>query len=333
MKKEFAGYYSPSDQEFAELWATARIMVDANVLLAAYSVSPSTREELFKLLERVRDRLWIPHQFALEYQRNRCERILEQVKYYDDTHKILRAVIDDQFRSRTHHPFLPAELENGLEEVCAHLLAGKDEQEKLLTTDPHFERTTELFEGNVGGPYHESELNKVYDAGAKRYDRKIPPGYADRQKPEPGRYGDYVGWRQILDFATKNNVPVILITDDDKEDWWRKERGKTYGPHPELVVEFRSCCSSSFYMYSSDRFLELSEKYLGEAVDQKAVDELKERRESETQAEVAKATEVNVGDSLSTKPSTYVLEVVTAEKPDLFAPKTTGEELVKPEEK
>jgi PIN like domain len=333
MRKTFVGYYTPSESEFAELWANGRIVVDANVLLAVYGVSPSTRETLLNLLESVKERLWIPNHFALEYQRNRLAKILEQVKHYEDARKHLKTILDDQFRSRTQHPFVSEQVETGLEEICNNLLEGKTEQEKLLTSDPHFIRTTELFQGRVGAPYSEPDLAQAYEAARKRFSAQVPPGFKDSDKPEPARYGDYVGWRQILDFAVKDSASVILVTDDAKEDWWRREGSQTFGPRPELVVEFRSCCSGLFYMYSSDRFLERSGKYIGGPVDLKAINELKERRESEPPPSVTKATAATISDLLPIKATGYISDRERSEeKPVLDTPKSMAEDIEKPEE-
>jgi len=309
MKNTFIGYYRPSENEFAELWAKANVVVDANVLLAVYGVSPLTAEALLRLLEleTIKTRLWIPHQFALEYQRNRRGKILDQVKNYEDTHRDLRTILDDQFRSNRQHPFVSEETEKELERTCENLLEGKTKQESLLKSDHYFDRTTELFQGRVGAPFSDPELKQVYEAASLRFDKKIPPGFKDADKPVPERFGDYVGWRQILDFGLKNNASVMLITDDAKEDWWRQERGKPIGPRPELVAEFRSCCSALFYMYPSDRFLELSATYLGRAVDPKAISELKERRESEAAPDVMKSTGV-VATELPLKSAGYIPE-------------------------
>jgi len=314
MRDIFAGYYAPSEEEFAQLWANGRIVVDANVLLTVYGLSPVTRDALLQLLESLRERLWIPYQFAFEYQKNRMEKILEQIKHYEDAHKALRAILEEEFRSRTRHPFVSETVELGLEHICNALLDGKIEQEKLLFSDPYFARVTELFEGKVGGPYNETELSQTFETARKRFSERVPPGFQDADKPEPARFGDYVGWRQILDFAVKNNTSVILVTDDSKDDWWRKERGKTFGPRPELIAEFQRCCSGLFYMYPSDRFLALSERYLGSIVDPSAVSELKERRESEPPREVIKASAAPLPDVPPMKTSSSIPEGEAEEK-------------------
>lgn len=333
MKKSFIGYYTPTESEFGQLWSSARIVVDANVLLAVYGLSPSTRDTLLAVLEIVRERLWIPNQFALEFQRNRVARILEEVKHYEDARRNLKSILDDQFRSRTRHPFVSEGIEKELEGICENMLQGKMEQEKLLSSDPHFAKITQLFEGRVGAPYNENDLGQAYDVARKRFSERVPPGYKDSDKPEPERYGDYVGWRQILDFATKNQASVILVTDDTKEDWWRREGAQTFGPRPELVAEFRGYCSGLFYMYSSDRFLEQSIGYIGALVDLKAINELKERRESEPSQDVQKPI-ISVPPDLSvTKPTVYIPEPDSGEaKQFIDTARSTGQVSVKPEE-
>jgi PIN like domain len=334
MKKAFVGYYTPSETEFTDLWTTGRIVLDANVLLAVYGVSPSTRDTLLGLLEKVKERLWIPNHFALEYQRKRLGKILEQIKHYEDARRTLQAILDGQFRSKTQHPFVGKEVETGLEEICKKLLDGKTEQEELLTLDPHFLKTTELFDGNVGAPYNENDLNRAYEVARKRFDEKVPPGFKDSDKPEPARYGDYVGWRQILDFAVKNNASVILVTDDAKDDWWRREGAQTFGPRPELVVEFRTSCSGLFYMYSSDRFLELSGKYIGGPVDPTAINELKKRRESNPTSDINKPSVIPISATIAFKPNTYIPDSeINLENQNANSPKPIGDAIQKAEEK
>lgn len=335
MKRKFLGYYRPSDDEFGQLWADARIIVDANVLLAVYGVSPSTRETLFRQLEAVQERLWIPHQFALEYQRNRVTKILEQVKYYEDALRALKAVLENHFRSRTHHPFVPPRVEKKLERICKDLLTGKDEQEALLRSDPHFSRTTGLFEGRVGGPFSDAELEKIYDLARVRYSKRIPPGFKDADKPEPSKFGDYVAWRQILDFVAKDGYSVILVTDDAKEDWWRMEgtggSPRNYGPRPELIAEFRATCPGSFYMYSLDRFLEKSGQYVGNPVDPSAISELKGRRQTRA-PDAAKPVEATP-EPMAAKPITASTgQDFSTEGTGSDAPKLSDPEGEKPEE-
>lgn len=114
MKSSFPGYYRPTKNELTEMWETCLFVLDANVLLNLYRYSPKTREELLDILKGISDRLWVPHQAALEYQRNRIDVIEQQASTYDRIQKLL-----DNYQKRVttelhtlagkgRHPFIDA---------------------------------------------------------------------------------------------------------------------------------------------------------------------------------------------------------------------------------
>ena len=76
----------------------------------------------------------------------------------------------------------------------------------------------------------------------------------------------------------------MLVTDDKKEDWWERFKGKTVGPRPELVKEFKDSTSNTFHMYQADRFLELARENLGEQVSAEIVEEIREVRRRDKMA-------------------------------------------------
>jgi hypothetical protein len=75
MRRAFPGYYRPTEDEFSELWNGCLFAFDANVLLNLYRYSLETSNEFLTILSEISDRLWIPHQAALEYQRRRVDGI------------------------------------------------------------------------------------------------------------------------------------------------------------------------------------------------------------------------------------------------------------------
>ena len=44
---------------------------DASALLDLYRMTRTTREEFLSILDRLKDRVWLPHQTGLEYYDNR----------------------------------------------------------------------------------------------------------------------------------------------------------------------------------------------------------------------------------------------------------------------
>ena len=82
---------------------------------------------------------------------------------------------------------------------------------------------------------------------------------------------------QIIEISKIEKKPVVLLTDDAKEDWWQIHGDRTIGPRAELVAEFLNECGQSFYMYSSGRFLKHASTYLSETIEPDAIEEVVER--------------------------------------------------------
>jgi len=78
MKKIFPGFYPPSDEDLKELWSKSLFVLDANVLLNLYRYPEKARADLLTVIRKIKDRVWVPYQAALEYQVNRLTVIAEQ---------------------------------------------------------------------------------------------------------------------------------------------------------------------------------------------------------------------------------------------------------------
>ncbi len=249
-----------------------------------------TREELLDILKQISDRLWVPHQAALEYHRDRLRVIGQQAAAYDSVQKLLsdsRKKLENDLRSlagRGRHPFVDA---NHLLERITIVFTEIEEEMKglsqehpdLIDEDPIRETITALLEGKIGSPYASERIREIYKIGKTRYESKIPPGYQDAAKGNTRQYGDFVLWFQIIDQAKAARRPIILVTDDRKDDWWLRFKGQTIGPRPELVNEIVAETGLSFYMYSADPFMEHAREYLERQVSQQAIEEVREARQ------------------------------------------------------
>jgi|SRR5262245_4337358 len=104
MRNLFPGYYRPTEEEFSVLWRECIFSFDANVLLNLYKYSQTTRESFLKILSGLRDRIWLPHQAALEYQENRLKVIFDQYERYDDIPKQLKILLAQLRNKYPRHP-------------------------------------------------------------------------------------------------------------------------------------------------------------------------------------------------------------------------------------
>ena len=296
MKNIFPGYYRPTIKEFSNLWNSCLFVLDANVLLNLYRYSQETSDELIQILKQVSGRLWVPHQAAFEYQKNRLQIIASQIEEYD---KIKKLVKDSKDKLQTkldsldeRHPYIKADyLMKIMQKACAaiekNLKKLKETHLDLLQNDNLRDALGALLEDKLGLHYSQEELNEVYNLGKERYKQEIPPGYGDKNKEGTNKYGDLILWFQIIDKAKEVNKPIILVTDDRKEDWWTRIRGKIIGPRPELVDEMHSKAGVSFYLYQTNPFMENAKKFLKMQVKKKAIDEVRRIRERDEEFEQA----------------------------------------------
>lgn len=320
MRDLFRGYYKPTPEKFTEIWKTCIFSFDANVLLHSYNYTPETQERFFEILSQLNERIWIPHQVAYEYHKNRLYVISDQVKAYTEVENLINtnftALKEELFKNYRHHPFLNtqqiiADIETVIENIKGKIRLTANQHPNYLDVDELREVITDLFDGKVGKPYSEEELEHIYQKAEKRFLYKKPPGYKDAKKPIPRNYGDVILWFQLIDYARLQQKPILFITDDDKEDWWLKYEGETIEPRPDLIQEILSevgVDSFNFYMYHSDQFIDYAEKFLGLPIRPEAA---QEAREIMLQGSSAKriAVESNYIRSVGYNSSNQVLEI------------------------
>lgn len=284
----FAAYYSPGEDAVATALRTGLVTPDTNVLLAAYRFERQARDELLSAFEQLGDRLWVPYQVALEFHRNRLGVIADQEAFFGRARKDLGSAMAaylgkvKAFTGRIAMPLSRAqELEQMIgaahEQVMGQVDSAEEANEVHLdrrNSDEVLTRLESLLDGRVGEPMDPSALEAARKEGKRRVDHKIPPGYADKDKADPT--GDYLVWRQLMDQAGIRRVPVVLVTDDRKEDWVRREHGLTLGPRPELSEEMLAASGAPFFLMSTETFLRHAREYLSVSVSPETVDQARD---------------------------------------------------------
>jgi len=173
------------------------------------------------------------------------------------------------------------------EEIEGILQKAQADSHDLQSHDIHLVRITQLFDDKTGEPYSEEQLAEIHKKLDSRYQRNIPPGYKDAKKENSkqndeelniDKYGDGVVWFQMIDYARLHKKSIIFITDDVKEDWWRRVKGKILGPRSELIKEIFDEAGVSFYMYTADNFINRAQEFLNVQVQQTTIEEVRELR-------------------------------------------------------
>lgn len=282
MKDIFQQYYSPSEDEWESIWEKCIFILDTNVLLNLFRYSKATSDDLLQALKSIANRLWIPHQVALEYHENLQYVTVGQLNKYTEVDNVLNSVkaslqnqLSELNLDERHYSIDPSKLVERVDDVIGlfqkELLQLKKQQPKY-----HEQLTQELevlLKDKVGKPPADQKaLDTVYSEADKRFSIKRPPGYMDRKKEKDQskkeiffynnlcyyrKYGDLIVWFQIIEeVKQKGKKHVIFVTDDNKEDWWREIGGRRQGPRYELIDEMRSSANVDFFhMYNSARFL------------------------------------------------------------------------------
>lgn len=192
MRERFAEHHRPSTDEFRAFWQEAIIVLDANVLLNIYRFGNEARADFFSVLERLGPRLWVPAHAVEEFYRSRVGVIRQQRDVYRQVRDALgrtRAALEGGSFARSFFvdiPGLVQAVDVGVTAAMSRLDAQERAHPDLLSDDPYLERLSGLIGTKLGDPYTGAALAAAIERARDRYDKEIPPGYADKRKTEPG---------------------------------------------------------------------------------------------------------------------------------------------------
>ncbi len=303
LRSLFPSFYPESDAVLKDLWETGSLVIDANVLLQFHRAGEAYRKTLVKSLAKFKGRIFVPHQAAFEYQRNRLEVIGIQTtgreshisKALTEFSKHLKNV------GRNRHVDLEELSAKVAELVTNETAALTDGSAKSLFESAREDDIGEILdelEVEFGNEPSKEQLAELQKEAARRIKAQIPPGFEDAEKAKQPSVilgelefrpecGDYLVWAQTL-ARFKDGGKVIYLTDDAKEDWWQKECGQTIGPRRELKEEAQSLGLKAFWMYQVSAFLDRASEHdkveVTEEVAQQATELARPGRYDATQA-------------------------------------------------
>ncbi len=291
MKDLFFEYYQINEEKIKSIWDDCLFSYDTNVLLNLYGYSEQTRIKFFEIIEKLIDRTIVSHQSAYEFQKNRLITISGQSKAYDNLIEFLEShfeKIKNELNGYKKHTYIQAtaiieKFEKTFKSTTKDLKRLKENHPDWTENDLIRDKVTELFTGRISPPPKNEELAEIYKTGKIRYDKKIPPGYADLKDKQGADdnslYGDLIIWNQIMNFSKEKPANLVFVTDDLKDDWWYKHNGKTISARPELIKEFYETTGKNILIYNADRFLSYASSYTKIDVTNEVVKEVETLRE------------------------------------------------------
>lgn len=309
---DFAAWLNKARIPPERFFSTGLVVLDANVLLDLYRLTPDARSQVLDAFTGIGPRLWVPHQAAVEFSRNRKHVVEDRMSSFKQVRRLLQTAAADavtvlesavtrllELRERNGatrawdlqhaaldreslHARLAGVMAPALEELSAleaeHDLRPKDMQK----VDPVLSQIDELLAGHIGPAYQPDQLRAlVEEAHAFRFPNEIPPGYLDSSKETPLRAsGDYLVWRQTIDKAigqANGTRLVMLITKDFKSDWWDlDEKKRPRGPRPELVQEMWDLAQAHLLLISLKDFISGAATHLSLSVSGRTLEQLQE---------------------------------------------------------
>jgi len=131
MRSKFPGYFKLKEDNVNELWKDAIFTFDANILLNLYRYSDETRDEYFKILQKIKARIWLPHQCVKEYFNNRLNVIRSQEKSYEEAIKSLNTQLSE-FENTRNHPFLTTRLLEDFKKLKMRMTRQLEKQKEII---------------------------------------------------------------------------------------------------------------------------------------------------------------------------------------------------------
>ncbi|PUB33673.1 hypothetical protein C8J95_103272 [Elizabethkingia sp. YR214] len=277
MKEKFKHYHLIENLE--NLYKNAIIVLDTNSILNIYRYNSDNRNKYLEILKKVSHRIFLTNQICNEFYKNRFliienrttfkENIFEMIS--DNQNKLLNILDNftgnEKYNSSLsilkHEIELKENISNNLKKSLEKIKKSIDEFNQDLdisyiqNNDPILEEITSIVGNKLSDEFSNEDLDKIYKEGEERYSKEIPPGYKDKDKPDNNKYNDLIIWKEIIALSKSQGKDILFISDDRKEDWAIKFKGKDFGPRNELIKEFITETNQLFYSITTKRFIEI----------------------------------------------------------------------------
>lgn len=283
----FDAFITWSDSDYKSVLEHGLVTLDTNVLLDPYRWNVDSRSEFFRVLEHVKERLWIPNQVAVEFwhlresvarhHREKADTAINSVRGSGQKiTTVLNQWAKDVQAPDSGWPETLAEIGKLVDQLVQYIEDSTDDDAvnaaKQTTTDSVLNTLAQLLNGRVGAPPDQATYDQMVSTGKQRAEAGIPPGYKDADK-EDAPPGDYILWEQMLREVAAHPCDVLLVTRDRKADWWHID-GQTRRPRSELVKEFRDRTRRRLYMLQPRDFMEIASRIFNLEVQAETLDDI-----------------------------------------------------------
>ena len=267
-------YPRPLDEiEIVGLLLKATVAFDCSGARFTEDVGEKEAEVLLDLLEGLGGRLYFAAETVTEIERMVRRKIGDAREVLGRDRSRLLIAEKTILSVRTTFEKLP-ELEKLFSEFYEQLYSKYNSYEVGLSGIAN--RLINIARRRAGPSFDAAELARAHAEARSRFDSNIPPGFCDdqawcnrnghhnaRSKRQPESFGDYVVWKQLMKRAATSEMPILLVTNDLKNDWWEHDvTGTPIAPLAALQKEMQRTTGQIYYAITFADFRRLAPQTL-----------------------------------------------------------------------
>ena len=217
------------------------IFIDTNIISQLYRLNDEARQDFYKWVENCGDRFHIPvwaiHEYSDKVYQGKTKDYLSEISKIKNFAADFTNIIDF-VKGYVGEALLEGSIYQGKVEKLKEDIDSFAKSLKKINTaisnniENHQRIVHEEIVAKLESKILDSDIYSIVtdanDIYSQRSLNRIPPGYNDGAKAE-NKAGDYIIWREILEYCKTNNIKkAILITRDQKSDI-------TYSPDNQIM--------------------------------------------------------------------------------------------------
>lgn len=252
MKKNFPGFYPYNNQELKDLLGKSTIVFGASVLLDLLKISYGM-DFLDIVNEKIgTERLWLPYDTAWLYHERLANVVDEQIKNVDSAASALNR-LKASFSDTGQHPYIPDTLTVDFDKMMNKIKEALDKDRNFLlghlNNSDLRKRIDELFQGRIGEPYEQNQLEQLYQESEERHKQRRHPSIDfSSSKNIRIRHHRLIVWKQIERYAQEEQKPIVLVLNRITPNWFFIYNDAMVRPHQNLINEFIKNTKQNIYI-------------------------------------------------------------------------------------
>lgn len=260
MKDHFPGFYTCTNQELKKLIGKSTIVFGASVLLDLLKMSYGKVFLDIVSREIGTEHLWLPYDTAWLYYERLATVIDEQVKNVDSAASALNR-LKASFSDNGQHPYISETLKLKFDDMMDQLKGALDKDRNFLlghlNNSKLRRRIDEMFQGRIGEPYEQDQLEQLYQESEERHRQCRHPSLDfSGSKNIRIRHHRLIVWKQIERYAKKEQKSIVLVLNRITPNWFFIYNDTIVRPHQNLIKEFVENTGQEIYIITAHELVD-----------------------------------------------------------------------------